>query len=1634
MTRRIDPTRRVMVKRPRASRGQVGASASAGARHRRRPLVEPLEDRTLLASPSILGAAPTAMSPGPSWLATPLGGGTASPVGLRPAQVAQAYGFNTIAFQGGIQGDGTGQTIAIVDPFSDSAFVPSGSPGFNASDLAQFDKQFDLPDPTFTIAMPDGTPQQAPAPNLQGSSWGEETALDVEWAHAPAPGAAILLVETPGGTTSQIDQGLIDGVNYVRNQPGVSVISMSWTEGTIVSDATFTTPAGHEGITFVAGSGDYGSPASYPATSPNVLAVGGTYFPTALDQEGDYTTEAAWSASGGGIDTAEPQPAAQAQAIGADGGRAAPDVAFDAGTPLAVIDSYDYGSTPWVALSGTSIGAPAWSALVAIADQGRALAGQGTLDGASQTIPDLYATYQTAGYPAAFNDITSGGNNLDQAGTGYDLVTGLGTPKAAAIAATLSGNVDAPSLIAPAQGAIVTTTTPTFQWSPVVGGSGYTLTVTDTTTGEQVISYSPPASASGGSVTSYTPTTPLAAGDAYSWNVGAVTAGGDAAVSPQQSLSFVIIPAPTPTGPSGVVDSTTPTLQWSAVPGSAGYSVTLNDVTTGAIVANEQTVASPSYTPASALNDLDTYAWSVATLSHAEDDGSPYTSPPSGWVYFTVNIDVPPVTIAPANEASVTTTTPTFQWSAVAEAVSYNLILADEFESTGSSSVFSVPGTSYTPTTPLTGSYYSWYVQAFVNVLGTTVASTTSEPSWFSISASGQPVTLISPPASATVTTATPTLEWSFGGTVDEGGWFLDLLDVTTSTSVILGLSIDSQGDSFPVPVPLENGHTYRWSVWSDTSQTAEFTVSLPGGGAQTLAAPTPIAPSGVIDTDSPTFEWTAVPGAVDYGFFIDFDDGSTYSSPMLVPGTSISLPSPLFTATVFTWNVVAYDNSGDFSPPSIASDLFCNPPAVGSLPAPTDLAPSGTVASYTPTLSWSAVPGAVEYDVWGFDETVGGEAFGFGSPTPLTSEPENGEDFPPLANGHTYRWYVEAFNYSGTSLAVSQTFTVSGPPIGVPTQVSPAAGSVVNTETPTLQWSPVANATSYVVYLYGGDSSGTPVTGISYTQPASLLNDVTYQWQVSAVVDIGGVDVTGPASPVATYTISVPGTTTLDPQGDSGTLTTATPTFQWSPVAGAAGYDLYLEDTTAGTQVFGGLPVISTSYVVAAPLNNGDHYQWYVSAYDNYGDIGLAPTPLAFTVSVPQVSVPAPQPTGPIGQVKGATPTLQWSPVANAAGYNVYINDTTTGKPIPGSPFSVPAGSGGGDLSYPLATPLPVADSYSFYVRAVFANGSLGAPGRTDDFTVSTASDLAGPPTPQGPAGAISATQPTFRWSSVSNAAGYEIAIDDTTDNTIGYVLDPTSVAGASYSLGQTLTPGHTYQWQVAAYDASGQETAWSSPTLFSISSSQPALAAPGGTITTAGPTFAWSAVPGAAGYRVEIADVTGGASILVVGPTNVAGTSYSPAAVLTPGHTYQWQVAAFDSAGVMGPWSSPTTFLISSPSQPPVTPPLTPAPPVVSGLVGVTHAKKKLVAITIAFDEALAAGSASSASFYQVTPVMKKRKKVVFGAPLTIASVSYDGSRDVMVRLARPAKGPLRLVVLPGIAAADGAASEQTYTVTVD
>jgi hypothetical protein len=217
-------------------------------------------------------------------------GSTAAPTGMTPTQICQAYGFNTLSF-GSTAATGAGTTIAIVDAYDDPNI---------ASDLHSFDQYFGLPDPpSFTKVNQTG----GSTPSATDDVWATEIVLDVQWSHAVAPGANILLVEA----NSDSDSDLYTAVSYASHTSGVVAVSMSWggseSSGETAYDSDFTTPSGHPGVTFLASSGDDGAPPSNPAASPNVVSVGGTsLYLTAQD---NYSSESGWSGSGGGVSSYE---------------------------------------------------------------------------------------------------------------------------------------------------------------------------------------------------------------------------------------------------------------------------------------------------------------------------------------------------------------------------------------------------------------------------------------------------------------------------------------------------------------------------------------------------------------------------------------------------------------------------------------------------------------------------------------------------------------------------------------------------------------------------------------------------------------------------------------------------------------------------------------------------------------------------------------------------------------------------------------------------------------------------------------------------------------------------------------------------------------------------------------------------------------------------------------------------------------------------------------------------------------------------------------------------------------------------------------------------------------------------------
>jgi subtilase family serine protease len=393
-----------------------------------------------------------------------------------PGQLRTAYNLPALYARGAT---GKGVTIMIVDPF--------GSPTIKR-DLAVFDKKFGYrAPPKFTVITPVGKLPAFNAGNADMAGWAQETTLDVEYAHAFAPGASILLVETPVSETEGVAgfPQIVKAEQYALAHYKVGVISQSFsaTEATFKDYAQVKplraayTDARRRGVTVLATSGDAGATdytdsessyypravTSWPDSDPLVTAVGGTQLEPA---KSGYTSVAwndtydkAWNeyasgtggpapaAGGGGRSEFFARPSYQNGVKAVTGAhRGVPDISMSAACDGAVniYSSYAPGSAGWSLTCGTSEATPEFAAVVALADQvaGKSL---GVIN------PALYKL--AAARAPGIVDVTSGSNTVSFTGSGgklvkvtgypaakgYDLVTGVGTVNALALAYELAG-------------------------------------------------------------------------------------------------------------------------------------------------------------------------------------------------------------------------------------------------------------------------------------------------------------------------------------------------------------------------------------------------------------------------------------------------------------------------------------------------------------------------------------------------------------------------------------------------------------------------------------------------------------------------------------------------------------------------------------------------------------------------------------------------------------------------------------------------------------------------------------------------------------------------------------------------------------------------------------------------------------------------------------------------------------------------------------------------------------------------------------------------------------------------------------------------------------------------------------------
>jgi subtilase family serine protease len=315
----------------------------------------------------------------------------ASPAGLSPATVKAAYNFPASMTAG------IGKTIAIVDAYDS----PTAE-----SDLNVFSRQFGLPPCTTANGCFKKVNQTGGAKYPRADAgWALEIALDVQWAHAIAPGAKILLVEA----TTNSFANLLAAEDYAKAH--AEYVSNSWGAGEFSGEAGYDAHFIQPGVSFFVSAGDAGLPAEYPSSSPHVISVGGT----TLSSSGGAWSETTWSGGGGGCSVYETAASAQAgfsqygQAQ-CGGKRATPDVSLvaDPASGVAVYNSTRYqGQAGWFIVGGTSASAPMWAARSAVA-------------GAVVNAPYVY------GNGIVYRDITSGSNGATCL-VGFDLCTGRGS-------------------------------------------------------------------------------------------------------------------------------------------------------------------------------------------------------------------------------------------------------------------------------------------------------------------------------------------------------------------------------------------------------------------------------------------------------------------------------------------------------------------------------------------------------------------------------------------------------------------------------------------------------------------------------------------------------------------------------------------------------------------------------------------------------------------------------------------------------------------------------------------------------------------------------------------------------------------------------------------------------------------------------------------------------------------------------------------------------------------------------------------------------------------------------------------------------------------------------------------------------
>ncbi len=1028
--------------------------------------------------------------------------------------------------------------------------------------------------------------------------------------------------------------------------------------------------------------------------------------------------------------------------------------------------------------------------------------------------------------------------------------------------------------LVPTDGSSTTDTTPTFSWNAVPGATGYELQIADSQAGVET---APATSVTG---TSYTPTSALTKGKTHYWRVRAKDGAGQyGAWSGVQSLrvDFDAVSGLSPADGATTTD-TTPALRWNAVSGATGYEVQIAGSEGGLANAQAVEASAASYTPSTALTNLQTHYWRVRAK-----DGDGQHGAWSAINSLSVNFGAVSG-LSPANDSAIMDTTPTFSWNSVEGATGYELQIAGSRAGVETAPATIVAGTSYTPTLALTkGQTHYWRVRA-KDGAGQYGAWSGVQ----SLRVDFDAVSGLSPADGATTTDTTPALRWN----AVSGATGYEVQIAGSEGGLDSAQAVEASAASYTPSTALTNNQTHYWRVRAKDGNrqygpwSAINSLSVNWGAVSGLS---PANGSATTDT-TPTFSWNSVEGAKGYELQIAGSPAGVETAPATsVTGTSYTPTSALTNLQIHYWRVRAKDGDGQHGAWSAINSLSVNFGAVSGLSP----ANGSDTTDTTPTFSWNAVEGAAGYELQIAGSRAGVETAPATSVTGTSYTPTSA-----LTNLQTHYWRVRAKDGDGQHGAWSAINSLSVHWWGTVSGLSPSDRSLTTDTTPTFSWNAVPGAAGYELQIAGSPAGvetapATSVTGTSYTPTSALTNLKVHFWRVRAK---DGDGQHGAWSAINSLMVHWWGTVSGLSPSDGSTTTDTTPTFSWNSVEGAKGYELQIAGSRAGVETAPATSVTGTSYTPTSALTNLQTHYWRVRAKDGDGQHGAWSAINSLSVNFGAVSGLSPA-DGAI--TTDTTPTFSWNSVEGAKGYELQIAGSRAG--VETAPATSVTGT-----SYTPTSALTNLQTHYWRVRAKDGDGQHGAWSAINSLSVHWWGIVSGLSPSDG--STTTDTTPTFSWNAVPGAAGYELQI---AESRAGVETAPaTSVTGTSYTPTSALTNLQTHYWRVRAKDGDGQSGVWSAINSLSVHWGTVSGLSPSSTTDTT-PALSWNAVPGgAAGYELQIAGSRAG--VETAPATSVTGISYTPTSALTNLQTHYWRVRAKDGDGQSGAWSAVASISI--------------------------------------------------------------------------------------------------------------------------